>query len=444
MPKIVILDDLAVEDTAMLQALYSRSSASVTEHIEKVKKTGSGKFMATYYCAYSHQSIADGASTNIFIENVSMLVAKSVQDWPLYSGQELSSRYVDLRSMGYTNPHPENPECAAIMEDWLKFYNEMQDPLKEHFYKKYPIMPGEKPPIYEKAVMARVFDTLRSFLPSGMRTNFSWHTNLRQAHDHLVLLRYHPLQEVRDIAAEIHRGLKEKYENSFCHKEYPEQEAYREWCTREYNYHRIPAPPNGVDFTASTNIDWHQMQAECAEIIAKRPIKTNLPNWLADYGSVTFKFLLDFGSFRDIQRHRNGVCRMPLLTTEYGFNQWYLDEMSEEVREKAVELIARQCERIRVLKETGGISDEDLQYLIPMGFNVSCQVTYGLPATLYTMELRSGTLVHPTLRIVAHKMHEALMAMFPGITLHTDLATTKWDIRRGTQDIVAKNPNTNN
>jgi hypothetical protein len=41
--EIYIYDDLQAEDSAMLQALYSRSSDSVTKHIEKVKETGSGK-----------------------------------------------------------------------------------------------------------------------------------------------------------------------------------------------------------------------------------------------------------------------------------------------------------------------------------------------------------------------------------------------------------------
>jgi hypothetical protein len=35
--EIYIYDDLQAEDSAMLQALYSRSSDSVTKHIEKVK-----------------------------------------------------------------------------------------------------------------------------------------------------------------------------------------------------------------------------------------------------------------------------------------------------------------------------------------------------------------------------------------------------------------------
>jgi len=47
--KLRIVDDLNPEDLAMLQALYSRSAESVDVHLEKVKSTGSGKFMEKYY-----------------------------------------------------------------------------------------------------------------------------------------------------------------------------------------------------------------------------------------------------------------------------------------------------------------------------------------------------------------------------------------------------------
>lgn len=78
--QIIIVDDVAPEPNAMLQALYSRSPKSVTEHLEQVKRVGAEKFMASYYVGYGHKSIGDCGTTSIFVENVSMLVAKAVQD----------------------------------------------------------------------------------------------------------------------------------------------------------------------------------------------------------------------------------------------------------------------------------------------------------------------------------------------------------------------------
>lgn len=428
--KIFVYDEFSPEDTAMLQALYSRSAASVKEHAEKVKQTGSGKFMERYYVGYGHASIADCGSTTIFLEGVSMLVAKAIQDWPLYSGQETSSRYIDMSQQAIVDPVG-SPEAKAILDRWMAFYVGEQAALEAHLRAKYPLKEGEKPEVYAKAIAARVFDIMRGFLPAGVSTQLSWHTNLRQAHDKLALLAHHPLIEVQTAARQIHEQLKARYAHSFGHELYPEQEAYRQTIMTDYSYY--DQKNYAGDFMATTTIKVADL-APYQNSLSTRPLKTNLPLFLAELGSVTFDFLLDFGSFRDIQRHRNGVCRMPLLSTKYGFNQWYLDQLPPDSKAKAEVLIADQIKAIESLVAR----PEDKQYYCAMGFNVSCRVTYGLPATVYTVELRSGRLVHPSLRQVAHKMHQALGEFFPDLKLHSDLDPDDWDIRRGLQDIKEK------
>lgn len=81
-PTVRTVDHLHPEDEAMLQALYSRSAASVSEHLQKLAKTGSGKFMEQFYVGYGHASIGDCGTTTLFFENVSTLAAKAIQDWP--------------------------------------------------------------------------------------------------------------------------------------------------------------------------------------------------------------------------------------------------------------------------------------------------------------------------------------------------------------------------
>src|SRR4030042_5043290 len=104
MAKIFVYDEFGPQDIAMMQALYSRSPMSVKDHVEKVKQSGSGKFMERFYIGYGHASIADCGSTTIFIEGVSILGDKAIQDWPLYSGQETSTRYVDMAKQLIIDP----------------------------------------------------------------------------------------------------------------------------------------------------------------------------------------------------------------------------------------------------------------------------------------------------------------------------------------------------
>lgn len=429
MTRVFVFDEFGPEDTAMLQALYSRSPQSVTEHIKKVKQTGSGKFMEQFYIGYGHKSIADCGSTTLFIEGLSMLADKEIQDWSLYSGQETSTRFINMSKQPIVDPVGTRAS-KDILERWMDFYTGSQESMGQHLRKKYPRKPGEDEKVYDKAIKARAFDSLRGFLPAGITTQLSWHTNLRQAWDKLCWLKHHPLAEVKEVAQQMLMKLAEKYSHSFNHRRYDEKEAYWKYVMENRHYFQ---PKKTVEFAGQTNINIKELR-NYRDIIVKRPDKTELPPFMEKLGNVMFNFWLDFGSFRDIQRHRHGVCEMPLLTTKLGFNEWYLEQLPPDLRKNASVIIREQKKAIRALKA----SPEILQYYIAMGFNVACSVSYGLPATVYVVELRCGKTVHPTLRKVAHKMYYLLREMFPGLKLHCDLAADDWDIRRGLQDISIK------
>ncbi len=427
-PRIILLDELNPQDLAMLQALYSRSAESVNLHIEKVRQSGSGKFMENYYVGYGHKSIADCGSTTLFLEGVSMLAAKAVQDWALYSGQETSTRYIDMSRQPVIDPI-NTEQSHAILQKWMTFYIESQERVAEHLRSTFPRKGDEDEKMYEKAIKARVFDILRSFLPAGITTQLSWHTNLRQAADKLGWLRHHPLPELKNLADGMLAKLKERFPHSFSHKLYPEQEAYRAYVAEHATYYNPPTCPR--DVTCRSTIRPEDLLA-VSDLITRRPAKSELPPALADLGTLTFEFLLDFGSFRDLQRHRNGICRMPLLTTRFGFHAWYLEQLPSDLRARAETLIQEQVTAIAGLDASAEIK----QYYTAMGFCVHCKVTYGLPAAIYVIELRSGKTVHPTLRNVAHAMHHTLLStLFP---IHADLDKDDWDVRRGSQDIVKK------
>jgi thymidylate synthase ThyX len=214
MAKVFIYDEFSPEDNAMLQALYSRSAESVEEHVKKVRETSSGKFMERFYIGYGHASIADCGSTTLFIEGLSILADKAVQDWQLYSGQETSTRYVDMTRQPIIDPL-KTEESKKILDRWMEFYIGSQEPVGRHLMQKYPMKPDEDEVMYQKAIKARTFDILRGFLPAGITTQLSWHTNLRQAWDKLSVMRHNPLPEIREIAEEMLEKLKGKYSHSF-------------------------------------------------------------------------------------------------------------------------------------------------------------------------------------------------------------------------------------
>jgi thymidylate synthase ThyX len=438
--KLFVIDGLQPEDSAMLQALYSRSADSVEHHLEKLAKTGSGKFMESYYVGYNHKSIADCGDTTMFIENVSMLAAKAIEDWPLYSGQETSTRYINMSEQPVVDPVGSS-RSGLLLSELMTFYDRNQDRVADEVRRRYPRRDGEDEAVYERAVKARRFDILRGFLPAGICTQLSWHTNLRQAGDHLSLLLYHPTSEVREVATELAKMLAKQYPSSIGIGKQAavsavvggsdERAAWLESTIRKYSYDQTPFVPKNY-WNFDSTIDWYRMLAY-EEMLKTRPRGAVLPHFLSDLGQLEFRFLLDFGSFRDIQRHRNGVCRMPLLTTDHGFESWYLDQLDDELRREATNLIVSLTDAIGQ-----AVADPILrQYYIPMGFEVACQVTYGLPAAVYVAELRTSKTVHPTLRRVAQWMASCIANNYP-IAIHSDLDADDWTIRRGKHTITAK------
>lgn len=429
MAKIFLIDELKPEDTAMLQALYSRSADSVQTHLDKVKASGSGKFMEQYYVGYGHASIADCGSTTLFIEGLSVLADKIIQDWSLYSGQETSTRYVDMAKQPIIDPLG-TAESRQILDDWMAFYVAAGEPLKEHLRQLYPRQPQEDEKVYERAIKARSFDILRAWLPAGITTQLSWHTNLRQASDKLSLMRHHPLPEARQLAEALFIKLQEHYPSSFSHQLTDQRETYRRETMDDLAYYEAKTP---VDFACRVNLDKQEL-AQYSSLLQKRPPRTCLPIVLNELGNIRFDFLLDYGSFRDLQRHRNGVCRIPLLSTKFGFNDWYLNELPADLRRLGEALLVKQVAAIKALNAT----EVDKQYYTALGFNVSCRVAYPLMPTVYTIELRSGKAVHPTMRAIAHKMYWALRQELPDLKLHCDLEASDWDIKRGTHTILEK------
>ena len=465
MTKIFVVDGRELphpEDVAMLQALYSRSAASVEEHLDRVRKGGSSRFVENYVVGYGHRSIADCGTTTIFIEGVSLLAAKSVQDWSLYSGQETSTRYINMAAQKIVDPVGTS-ESKAILDAWMSFYTAKQDRVSEILMQRYPRREGEKAETYARAIKARTFDVLRGFLPAGITTQLSWHTNLRQAGDHLASLVNHPAAEIADLGRAIQTSLAERYPSSGFDrhvaavsgvgaKEGPEaRAAWEAAVAQEFTYNvastlnsdevRYSTPLTRSvhrDGLVSTTGPWDERYAE---ILRTRPRGCVLPHFLSDLGQYAFEFLLDFGSFRDLQRHRNGVCRMPLLDTSYGFHPWYLEQLGDPangdvggLRDEAVDLIHELQPRIAKISPDPVVRS----YYTALGFRVPCQVTYALPALIYVMELRSSKTVHPTLRRQIHRMVNLFQQSHPNVALHVDMDPDDWDVRRGDQTITKK------
>ena len=156
--------------------------------------------------------------------------------------------------------------------------------------------------------------------------------------------------------------------------------------------------------------------------------------------SSKYRFVLcdqiDFGSYRDIHRHRNGVISMPMLGVNIGMNDFYIDNLPAELIDEIENLTEAFEMWYEASSITGSITGSTMQYAVPMGYLVDFSYDCDLNQLLYIMELRSGKTVHQTLRRVIHRAVNALNKKFPELVVHADMDEENFSLKRGTQTFI--------
>ena len=430
------------ELVAMLQAFYSRSHVAIEDRLATLGDTADKicESLKSWYIGYGHNSIADCGFVPVFFENVSVLFAKAFQDLQLYNGQETSSRYIDFTQQPCVSPIP---ELSDIQHDLLSFVNKHMPAVEAHIALCNP-RGEESEAVYKRTVKARAFDVMRGYIPAGACTNLSGILSLRKWREHLLELRAHPAREVQEIATETLRQLHSRYQNSFKEEDYTAgllpsdlQDFYP--ITGRFGMEEL------VNVDVQTSFDF-----SASRYTRRRSKGEALPSYFS-LPRVQCTFDLDFGSFRDIQRHRNGVCLMPLLTVpRYEVTHrelrsivegWYIDSLPKEVAVEAEALLQSVLNRLSVYQHGSASFEQvrvDLQYYLPLCTLVKVFLDYPLSNAIYVSELRTGQTVHHTLRVRIQKMAKELQQEFPEIQMYPDMSPTAWSTRRGTQIIEKK------
>ncbi len=457
---------------AMIQALYSRSPASILSHLLEVATKGADNFMQQYYVDYGHKSIGDLGNILIAVEGGSMLLAKAIQDSQLYAGQEASTRYMDFSDQPFL--HWDGILCATsgitegvrthqeiIQENWRTFYMENMPVVLEHVKTQNPYSSFDfseqlaaeqkknpklldpdaaekwKKGLWLKTMKARAFDIMRGFLPAGATTYVAWWTSISHANDHLSWLRCHVLSEVTEVAQKTEELLKQVYPSSFGRQVYGDREAYKKkWFETEYYLEANDQFPN---FECKVS-HFMMLTDPYRDMVLTRPKGVDLPWQIGEVVSVLWRDSIDFGSFRDQQRHRAVIQRMGLITAKLGMHEWYLKNLPPALLKSTQKFLDDQLGKIESL----GLGKYEAQYLFPMGMKVPTRTAGSLAKVIYLIELRCQRTVHPTFHANAFRLavsvREQLAQIFNctagEIPLYIDEAVGELTLKRGTQDIV--------
>lgn len=462
--KIFVLDEYGPEAVAMMQALYSRSPASIEQHIASVEERGAEKFMEQYYVGYGHKSIGDCGTTTLCVEGVSMFAAKMIQSSALYNGQEASTRYQDFLTL-HEDPcvvpaHFSDEDAEVVrktQQALLALYKDAYEDMKRRFESKLRLQSGNKDGELtaraKRAIQAAACDVAGSILPVGTKTNLSWHVNLRQGYDHTTsILRASEYGEIATIGGDIYEALKQKYGSSF-----PDETI------SAHLYHEQTASMNTADSqfiktfvgvcrsnhaknqkNHSVYADTSSYHRDFAEILlqqcgtSRRGKCVMLPRALDACGVLRMYHTgLDFRSFRDLHRHRGCHIPVPGPNASWKRTSPYYEEalaFQKPSINDQLEAIMSGAEKLRRR------NPEAWFYCMPMGYTTPFVITGSLRQLVYLAEIRSSPNVHVTARQLARGIGACIEQIHPTLFMHLPENVSGYflNLGRGDQTIFKK------
>ncbi len=441
--RIYTLSNKPEEVIAVAFAKCSRDPRPFDVIIDELDADKSRQFHEKWVVGYSHGSVAEHAIAHIAIENVSILATKVIEDTRLASYTEKSTRYQVMEAGRCYRPKNMAPSSEIFFEAAVEYlfetYASATEKVSELMRIKFPRKEGESGFNYESRIKSKTCDVTRYLLPAGTMTQLGTTMNARSLEHCISKLLSHPLAEMQEIGEEMKGvALKElptlvKYaaENQFM-KTYPgslddivekipqikssKDVELANW-TPDAVQRVVSAllfRNSSLPYSAVADYVKRLRQEESAAIIDRvmqqRGGHDAAPREFEE-ALFTFDVLVDYGAYRDIQRHRIMNQTPQSLTVSHGY------EMPEEIKEaglsdeysKAMDFAANafgiiQCE-----------TPLEAQYVVPLGYKMRLLMTMNLREVFHFTELRSGKNGHKSYRRIAQKMADEVIARFPEI-----------------------------
>lgn len=408
---------------------------------------------------YGDDSIGELGGAHLAIENISMIGAKVIEDCRIGgSPLEKSTRYIffDQKVKGnylyYREPilmtsayrDTYTKTCDMLFET----YSKLIPPMTELMEKRFPKEEGQSKVAYNAALRAKVLDCLRGLLPAGTLTNMGIFANGRFWEQLCHKLQCQTLAELQDVGRQSHEELA-KVIPSFvrrCESHHHHHEGYvqfyasmQEQLENISTHHRL-APVEtkpGVrllnyDSDADTKVaaallfahgksSLSDLETYCRglskEEIAKifdaassmRENRRHKSPRALEHAFFTFEIIGDFGSYRDLHRHRMLTQERQLLSTEHGY--FIPPEVIDTPMEKEYRRAMESAHE--VYQAIAGELPEEAQYVVPMAYNVRWYFHVNLRSLQWLCELRSGAAGHANYRHIAQEMAKQVIEAIP-------------------------------
>lgn len=409
-------------------------------------------FHEKWVVGYGHASVAEHAVVHLALENVSIVASKVIEDLRLGSFTEKSTRYVvfdrnsfvDLPVLGDKLHALYRSTCEQLFASYLDLMPVVTEALKA----RLPRAEGMTDGAYAAAIRAQACDLLRGLLPAGTRTNIGLSANARALEGLLSKMLSNPLSEVRGLATAMHRASLTVAPTLVKYaRENPYRATLRECVQEKLSTIYSPGPwdtsvtsvigqpvrlvrhdPDALDRIlvalaydgSEPNVHLRGLvealrQATRAERegILRASLERRGPYDAAprafEATTMTFEILLDYGAYRDLQRHRMLLPTTQRLTCRLGF-----ETPAELVEFGLADSYTRtMATAIDAWEQLEAEFPLEAQYAVPLGFRIRTLWTLNLREVMHVIELRSAKQGHASYRRIAQAMYRTVIHAHP-------------------------------
>jgi thymidylate synthase ThyX len=427
-------------DIGRLIDIFGNQGFDYSEAKEKARQ-----FHERWIVGYGHSSVAEHAVASIAIEDVSILATKVIEDNRLASYTEKSTRYQIFDRNRYHKPKKiMDSSHGKLFEKtcnhFFDTYNEIIPKMIKFVKEKYPKTKDIDEKFYESISKARACDIVRYILPAATLTNLAMTANARTLEHAITKLLSHPLDEMRDIGElmkqevlkiiptlvryadynsyiietnEAMEKLTKKIvklnhviENQLVNLVEFDPEADDKLVTAIlYRYSKYP-------YNQIKDLVKKMSQNEREKVVdefLKRMEKHDPPMRELEHINYTFDILVDYGAFRDIQRHRICTQTNQELTVEHGF------DIPQEIIEAGFKDKFEECMRMAVeaFNKISKDFPKEVQYVVPLAFKKRTLFTWNLRELDHFIKLRSSKEGHASYRKIAQQVFDEIEKVHP-------------------------------
>lgn len=403
--------DPAIQATVL--AKYSRSPMSAKEILADMTSDMADKFNEKWVIGFGHSSVAELSTVPVCLEGISIVASKVIETIQRGAFCEKSTRFQRFSGESFVTPPGAPPTMKAFARRLYEAYDRIHNPM----VRRCAMLMGrdpDNPKAVDRTVHARAFDNLRYLLPAGTGTNVAAVLNFRDGRDLVSTLLGHPNPELRQIGQDVLKSMSEispvlmRHVRPDCfepgvrslglmHDQFNPQKP--DWCVTTCGL--SPSPMASFSEFVKTMNDRHGMDWDSfSKHMDARPEHQEVPKIFRTI-SMSFDILMDYGAFRDLQRHRRCEQFVEPLTTQYGF------VIPDDIKGSELE-----PEYVSAMEAVLSYSDEvmhdpDLsQYVIPLGYLHRSVFQMTLQELYYLVELRTRPQGHMSYRRVAYRMFE--------------------------------------